>query len=66
MRSLAEAIGAALNLPVEPAPAQQFGFLGGVFALDQPSSSALTRQRFGWEPRHPSLIADLTAGNYPA
>jgi len=65
MRSLAEAIGGALAIPVESVPAEQFGVLGGVFALDQPSSSALTRERFGWEPTHPSLLADLAAGDYP-
>jgi len=65
MRSLAEAIGGALAIAVESVPAEHFGVLGGVFALDQPSSSALTRERFGWEPAHPSLLADLAAGDYP-
>jgi hypothetical protein len=37
-----------------------------IFAADQPSSSALTRERFGWEPAHPSLLDDLAAGGYPA
>lgn len=65
MRSLAEAIGNVLAIPVESVPTEHFGVLGGVFALDQPSSSALTRKRFGWEPVHPSLLADLAAGGYP-
>jgi nucleoside-diphosphate-sugar epimerase len=66
MRALAEAIGRALELPVEPVPAESFGFLGTIFGVDQPSSSALTRERFGWEPTHPSLLEDLAAGDYPA
>ena len=66
MRSLAEAIGGVLAVPVESAPPERFGLIGRVFALDMPSSSALTRERFGWEPTHPSLIADLAAGDYPA
>ena len=66
MRSLAEAIGGVLAVPVESAPPERFGLIGRVFALDMPSSSALTRERFGWQPTHPSLIADLVAGNYPA
>ena len=37
-----------------------------VFARDMPSSSVLTWERFGWEPTHPSLIADLAADDYPA
>ncbi|MEU1497157.1 SDR family oxidoreductase [Streptomyces sp. NPDC005732] len=66
MRSLAEAIGGALAVPVESVPPEDFGVIGRLFALDMPSSSALTRERFGWEPAHPSLIADLAAGGYPA
>ena len=66
MRSLAEAIGGVLAAPVESVPPERFGLIGRVFARDMPSSSALTRERFGWEPTHPSLIADLAAGDYPA
>jgi nucleoside-diphosphate-sugar epimerase len=65
MRALAEAIGGQLGLPVEAVPAEDFGFLGTIFAVDQPSSAALTREKFGWQPAHPSLLADLEAGNYP-
>lgn len=66
MRSLAEAIGSVLAVPVESAPPERFGPIGRVFALDMPSSSAQTRERFGWEPTHPRLIDDLVAGDYPA
>ena len=65
MRSLAEAIGGVLDVPVESVPAETFGVLGNIFALDQPSSSALTRGLLGWEPSHPSLLEDLAAGDYP-
>ena len=40
--------------------------LGSIFCIDQPSSSALTRQQYGWDPTHPTLLEDLEAGNYPA
>ena len=66
MRSIAEVIGRVLRLPVQAVPEETFGFLGNVFALDQPSSSAWTREKFDWRPTHPSLLADLEAGNYPA
>lgn len=66
MRSIAEVIGRVLAVPVQSVPAETFGFLGDVFALDQPASSAWTRERFDWRPTHPSLLADLEAGNYPA
>ncbi|MFJ2394450.1 SDR family oxidoreductase [Streptomyces sp. NPDC087843] len=65
MRSLAEAIGGALSVPVESVSADDFGVIGRLFALDMPSSSEQTRKRFDWEPAHPTLIADLAAGGYP-
>ncbi|OJZ68880.1 3-beta hydroxysteroid dehydrogenase [Mycobacterium paraffinicum] len=65
MRALAEAIGRQLDLRAASVPAEHFGFLGAIFALDQPASSELTRERFGWRPTHPSLLADLEVGNYP-
>jgi hypothetical protein len=65
MRDLAEVIGDQLGVPVESVAAESFGVLGIIFAVDQPSSSALTRERFGWQPTHPSLLEDLAAGNYP-
>lgn len=65
MRDLSEAIGQQLGLPVRQVPAESYGFLGQIFAVDQPASSALTRERFGWEPTHPSLLDDLRAGGYP-
>jgi nucleoside-diphosphate-sugar epimerase len=66
MLSLAEAIGGALSVPVQSVPPERFGVLGGIFGLDQPSSSALTRMRLGWTPSNPSLLEDLIAGDYPA
>jgi hypothetical protein len=66
MRALAEIIGRELDLPTEAIPAEHFGFLGAVFAVGQPSSSALTREQFGWQPTHPGLIENLEAGDYPA
>ena len=40
-------------------PEETFGPIGPIFAMDQPASSAHTRQALGWEPRHPRLLADL-------
>ena len=45
-------------------PAAHFGWLGAFFSWDAPASNALTRERLGWEPTHPGLIADLEAGFY--
>jgi hypothetical protein len=40
-------------------PAETYGPLGPIFAADQPSSSAHTREALGWNPTHPSLLEDL-------
>ncbi|MFD0474134.1 hypothetical protein ACFQ0B_42235 [Nonomuraea thailandensis] len=40
-------------------PQESFGPFGPIFAMDQPSSSAHTRQTLGWRPTHPSLLQDL-------
>lgn len=65
MLAIATAIGEQLGVPVEQAPADFFGPLGEIFALDQPASSAWTRNAYGWAPTQPSLLADLAAGDYP-
>ncbi|MFJ3672780.1 SDR family oxidoreductase [Streptomyces sp. NPDC090106] len=59
VRDIAAVIGRRLGLPVRPVPAEAFGPLGQIFASDQPSSSARTRQALGWEPKHPGLLEDL-------
>ena len=66
LRSIAKVIGRVLGLPVQAVPAETFGMLRNLFARDQPSSSAWTREKFDWRPSHPSLLADLQAGGYPA
>ncbi|GAA2061453.1 NAD-dependent epimerase/dehydratase family protein [Williamsia deligens] len=59
VRDIAEVIGRRLGVPVEPVPDDTFGALGPVFALDQPASSARTREMLGWTPTHPGLLEDL-------
>jgi nucleoside-diphosphate-sugar epimerase len=59
VRDIATVIGRRLGLPVEAMPQETFGLLGPIFATDQPSSSAYTRQTLGWEPSHPSRLEDL-------
>ncbi|MEK2478234.1 SDR family oxidoreductase [Streptomyces noursei] len=59
VRDIAAVIGRRLGLPVESVPPQTYGPLGPIFATDQPSSSAHTRQTLGWEPKYPSLLEDL-------
>ena len=59
VRDIAAVIGRRLGLPVEAVPEESFGPIGPIFAMDQPASSAYTRETLGWAPTHPSLLADL-------
>ncbi|ERK73512.1 SDR family oxidoreductase [Leifsonia aquatica] len=65
MLEIATIMGEQLGMPVQQVPAETFGPLGQIFALDQPASSTWTRETYDWEPTHPSLLADLKAGDYP-
>jgi nucleoside-diphosphate-sugar epimerase len=63
MREIAEVIGRGLKVPVvslSQGEAQaHFGWLAMFAGFDMPASSAQTRQRLGWHPTGPRLIADL-------
>jgi nucleoside-diphosphate-sugar epimerase len=59
VRDIATVIGRRLKLPVEAVSPDTFGPLGPIFATDQPSSSAHTREALDWKPTHPSLLEDL-------
>jgi nucleoside-diphosphate-sugar epimerase len=67
-RAIAETISHHLRLPVVSVPqaeaADHFGWMGALFAMDAPASSAATRELLGWEPTHPGLLEDLDAGHY--
>ncbi|HEX6451800.1 MAG TPA: SDR family oxidoreductase [Trebonia sp.] len=67
-REIAETIGKNLDVPaVSVAPEEadaHFGFLGQLVQLDNPVSTARTRELLGWEPVHPGLIDDLNEGHY--
>jgi len=67
-RDIAEVIGRRLGVPVASVSSQEaaahFGWIAKFFAMDNPTSSALTRARLGWEPTHPGLLADLDRPEY--
>lgn len=69
-RDIAETVGAGLGVPVvslspEEAPGH-FGWLAGFAGLDLRASSAWTRERLGWTPTGPGLIADLQSMRWNA
>jgi len=59
VHDLATVIGRRLGMPVQAVPEENFGPFGSIFAMDQPASSAHTRDALGWQPTHPGLLADL-------
>jgi hypothetical protein len=65
-RRIAEGIGRYLDLPTVSIPADEapghFGWLARFVGIDNPTSAALTRERFGWVPVEPGLLDDL--GSY--
>jgi nucleoside-diphosphate-sugar epimerase len=68
MREIAQSIGGHLGLPAAGIPAERlgehFGFLAALLGMDNPTSTARTRQILGWEPIHPGLLADFDEGDY--
>jgi nucleoside-diphosphate-sugar epimerase len=67
-KSIAAAIGEHLSLPVvsisQRDAGEHFGFLSGLFGLDAPASSDLTRELIGWRPTEPGLLTDLRDDRY--
>jgi nucleoside-diphosphate-sugar epimerase len=68
VRSIAEAIGKQLDLPVKSiAPetaAEHFGWFSHMAALDCPSSSKWTQEHLKWRPTHSTLLTDIENGVY--
>jgi nucleoside-diphosphate-sugar epimerase len=68
-RTIAEAIGRGLDVPAKSIPAEKAaellgGFIGMIVQLDNPTSSARTRELLGWKPTHANLLADIAEGHY--
>jgi nucleoside-diphosphate-sugar epimerase len=68
VRSIAEAIGKQLNLPIKSiapeAAAEHFGWFGHMAAIDCPSSSAWTQETLNWKPTRSTLLTDIENGIY--
>ena len=68
VRDIAEVIGRGLRVPVAALSPEQaaghFGWLAAFAGLDLPASSVKTKERLGWRPSGPGLIADLEHMRY--
>ncbi len=67
-RTIAEALGRGLGIPIKSLTAEEapgyFGWMAMFAGMDFPASSARTREKLDWHPSGPGLIADLDAMNY--
>jgi nucleoside-diphosphate-sugar epimerase len=67
-RTIAEAIGQGLDLPVESITAEEaaghFGWIGRFFGMGLSFSSTITQEQFGWTPTGPTLLEDIADGAY--
>ncbi|MFI5912015.1 SDR family oxidoreductase [Dactylosporangium sp. NPDC051541] len=68
IRAVAERIAARLGVPARSVTAEQIGeyvgFLAGFWGVDGPATAKVTRDRLGWTPTGPGLLADLEHGTY--
>ncbi|WP_308861932.1 nucleoside-diphosphate sugar epimerase [Paenibacillus radicis (ex Xue et al. 2023)] len=68
IRDIADVMGRRLGVPVKSKSSEEaanhFGWLTHFVSVDLPASSALTRERFGWQPVQPALIPDLDREQY--
>jgi nucleoside-diphosphate-sugar epimerase len=68
VRDIAEVVGRGLKVPVVAMSPEEaaghFGWLAPFAGMDMPASSAQTRERLGWRPTGPGLIADLEQMRY--
>jgi len=68
LSAIAQAIGAALGVPVRSLPSDQagahFDWIAPFVAIDNPTSSALTRAALGWLPKESGLLMDLKESGY--
>lgn len=69
VRDIVETLGRRLKLPVKSITQEEvqsfFGWLAMIAAHDMPASSAQTREKLGWKPKSPGLLAELEMMEVP-
>lgn len=68
MREIAETIGEGLGIPVRSITKDEasahFDWLATFVAIDNPTSSAITREAVGWHLKEAGLLADMRESGY--
>jgi nucleoside-diphosphate-sugar epimerase len=67
-RDIADVIGKRLKVPIVPKTPKEaaglFSWLAPFLSVDNPVSSQRTRERLGWQPKHPGVIPDIDNARY--
>lgn len=68
VKTIAEAIGKQLGIPVKSITAEDaanhFGWFAQMASIDCPASSKWTQEHLNWHPTHSTLLADIENGIY--
>jgi len=68
MRAIAETVAGGLGVPVRSITQDEarahFDWLSLFVAIDNPTSSAITREVVGWLPQEVGLLTDIREGGY--
>ncbi len=68
LRAIAEVIGTGLGVPVRSLTQDQahahFDWMARFVSIDNPTSSALTREALGWSPKESGLLMDMRESGY--
>jgi len=64
VKTIAEALAARLDLPLQSVAPERLGFFGMMQTIDHATTATLTRELLDWEPTHPGLLDDIAAGHY--
>jgi nucleoside-diphosphate-sugar epimerase len=58
-KTITQAIGKKLDLPVESIQEEEMGWMGRFAAMDGPTDSTYSRKVLGWEPKGLGLLEDI-------
>jgi nucleoside-diphosphate-sugar epimerase len=68
LSAIAQAIGAGLGVPVRSLGKDEacahFDWMAGFVAIDNPTSSEITRKSLGWRPQEADLLTDMRGSGY--
>jgi nucleoside-diphosphate-sugar epimerase len=64
VKTIAEALAARLDLPLQSVTPERLSFFGMMQTIDHATTAARTRELLDWQPTNPGLLDDIAAGHY--